>query len=246
MYGFKLRYVKKSVLLLAALIALILAWSDLSRAFFIIFTACAAVAGLIGWLARNAWTQTSEGNYRPAQVATRPRRERKTRAQARARRAEELHPEETVTLSEEREAADIDDVFAALDNQLVGLVPVKSKVEEIASLLLVDRVRNRFGLEAPRPNLHMCFTGDPGTGKTTVALQMADLLSRLGYLEKGHLVTLCATTSSVNSSGKPRRKPGVFSNGPWAESFSSTRLITCTGAMIQGITVRNASTSCSR
>jgi probable Rubsico expression protein CbbX len=121
-------------------------------------------------------------------MATRPRRERKSRAQARARRAEELHPEATVTLSEEREAADIEAVFAALDNQLVGLVPVKSKVEEIASLLLVDRVRNRFGLQAPRPNLHMCFTGDPGTGKTTVALQMADLLSRLGYLEKGHLV----------------------------------------------------------
>jgi probable Rubsico expression protein CbbX len=65
---------------------------------------------------------------------------------------------------------------------------VKKKVEEIASLLLVDRVRHRFGLDAPRPNLHMCFTGDPGTGKTTVALQMADLLFRLGYLEKGHLV----------------------------------------------------------
>ena len=65
---------------------------------------------------------------------------------------------------------------------------MKKKVEEIASLLLVDRVRHRFGLEAPRPNLHMCFTGDPGTGKTTVALKMADLLHRLGYLEKGHLV----------------------------------------------------------
>jgi probable Rubsico expression protein CbbX len=94
----------------------------------------------------------------------------------------------TVTLADERRTADIDDVFTTLDNQLVGLLPVKQKVEEIASLLLVDRVRHRFGLEAPRPNLHMCFTGDPGTGKTTVALQMADLLHRLGYLEKGHLV----------------------------------------------------------
>jgi probable Rubsico expression protein CbbX len=188
MYGLKLRYVKKSVLLLAALIALILAWSDLSHAFFVLITMCAAVLVIGGWLARNAWTQTREDNSRSAQVATRPRRERKSRTRARARRAEELHPEATVTLSQERETADIDDVFAALDNQLVGLVPVKSKVEEIASLLLVDRVRNRFGLEAPRPNLHMCFTGDPGTGKTTVALQMADLLFRLGYLEKGHLV----------------------------------------------------------
>ena len=188
MYGFKLRYVKKSVLLLAALIALIFAWSDLSHAFFTLITMCAAVLVISSWLARNVWTQTREDDSRSAQVATRPRRERKSRAQARARRAEELHPEATVSLSEEREAADIDDVFAALNDQLVGLVPVKRKIEEIASLLLVDRVRNRFGLEAPRPNLHMCFTGDPGTGKTTVALQMADLLSRLGYLEKGHLV----------------------------------------------------------
>jgi AAA+ superfamily predicted ATPase len=151
-------------------------------------TACAAALVMSLWLARNAWAQTNADDCRSARVATRPRRERKSGAQARVRRAQELHPEETVTLSEERETADIEDVFAALNDQLVGLVPVKRKVEEIASLLLVDRVRNRFGLEAPRPNLHMCFTGDPGTGKTTVALQMADLLSRLGYLEKGHLV----------------------------------------------------------
>ncbi|MFZ2043831.1 MAG: AAA family ATPase [Trebonia sp.] len=75
-----------------------------------------------------------------------------------------------------------------LDVELIGLVPVKRKVEEIGSLLLVDRARQRFGLSASRPNLHMCFTGAPGTGKTTVALMMADLLYRLGYLEKGHLV----------------------------------------------------------
>jgi apolipoprotein N-acyltransferase len=119
MYGFKLRYVKKSVLLLAALIALILAWSDLSRAFFILITTFAAVLGISGWLARNAWTQTREDDSRSAQVATRPRRERKSRARARARHAEELHPEATVTLSEERKTADIDDVFVALNDQLV-------------------------------------------------------------------------------------------------------------------------------
>ena len=62
------------------------------------------------------------------------------------------------------------------------------RVEEIGSLLLVDRARQRFGLSASRPNLHMCFTGAPGTGKTTVALMMAELLHRVGYLEKGHLV----------------------------------------------------------
>jgi probable Rubsico expression protein CbbX len=65
---------------------------------------------------------------------------------------------------------------------------VKKKVQEIAALLLVDRARRRFGLDASRPNMHMCFTGPPGTGKTTVALRMADMLHRLGYLEEGHLV----------------------------------------------------------
>jgi probable Rubsico expression protein CbbX len=106
---------------------------------------------------------------------------------ARSRRRAELpHPDATFTLAQE--SAGTEDVLPALDRELVGLFPVKRKVEEIASLLIVDRARRRFGLEAPRPSLHMCFTGPPGTGKTTVALKMADLLFRLGYLEKGHLV----------------------------------------------------------
>jgi probable Rubsico expression protein CbbX len=100
----------------------------------------------------------------------------------------ELGPDATITLAQERKAAGIDDILAALDRELIGLVLVKQHVLEIASLLLVDRARQRFGLEAPRPNLHMCFTGAPGTGKTTVALRMASLLHRLGYLDQGHLV----------------------------------------------------------
>ena len=110
---------------------------------------------------------------------------RPTRAQ---KRSGLLSPDARVTLAAERAEAGVDDVFAALDRDLVGLRPVKQKVEEIAALLMVDRVRHRFGLDAPRPNLHMCFTGPPGTGKTTVALRMADLLRRLGYLETGQLV----------------------------------------------------------
>jgi probable Rubsico expression protein CbbX len=106
----------------------------------------------------------------------------------RNKQPELLHPDATVTLASERAETDVDELFEALDRELVGLVPVKRKIEEISALLLVDRVRQKFGLEAPRPNLHMCFTGAPGTGKTTVALKMADLLHRLGYLEEGHLV----------------------------------------------------------
>jgi probable Rubsico expression protein CbbX len=119
---------------------------------------------------------------RPAAM-TEPARAGRTR-----RRKETLPPDTTITLADERRAAHIDDLFVELDLELVGLVPVKKKVEEVGSLLLVDRARQRFGLSAARPNLHMCFTGAPGTGKTTVALTMADLLRRLGYLPKGHLV----------------------------------------------------------
>jgi len=99
-----------------------------------------------------------------------------------------LPPGATINFAAERQSAGIDEILAALDRDLVGLVPVKTKVQEIAALLLVDRARRRFGLVAPRPSLHMCFTGPPGTGKTTMALRMAELLHRLGYLEQGHLV----------------------------------------------------------
>jgi probable Rubsico expression protein CbbX len=96
----------------------------------------------------------------------------------------------TVDLTAERKAAGIDDLLDTLDRELVGLVPVKRRIEQIAALLLVDRVRERFGLTTARPSLHMSFTGAPGTGKTTVALRMADLLHRVGYLKRGHLVAV--------------------------------------------------------
>ena len=107
---------------------------------------------------------------------------------SRRRKQPLLAEDSTVTLAAARAAAGIDEVFQNLERELIGLVPVKDRVREIGSLLLVDRVRQQFGLLAPRPNLHMCFTGAPGTGKTTVALRMAEMLHRLGYLSGGQLV----------------------------------------------------------
>ncbi|MGH3771615.1 MAG: CbbX protein, partial [Pseudonocardiaceae bacterium] len=106
------------------------------------------------------------------------------------RAAETLPADARVNLAKEREATGIDEVFDSLDADLVGLAPVKTRIREIAALLLVDRARARFGLSTSRPNLHMSFTGSPGTGKTTVAMRMANMLHRLGYLRRGHLVSV--------------------------------------------------------
>ncbi|WP_068115764.1 CbbX protein [Tropicimonas marinistellae] len=96
----------------------------------------------------------------------------------------------TVDLAAEYEASGVDDVLRELDEELVGLEPVKRRIRETAALLLVDRARRNMGLSQDTPTLHMCFTGNPGTGKTTVALKMAGLLHRLGYVRKGHLVSV--------------------------------------------------------
>src|SRR4051794_2252258 len=95
-----------------------------------------------------------------------------------------------INLREELEAVGIEEVLTQLDRELIGLKPVKTRIREIASLLLIERIRKRMGLTSERPTLHMAFTGNPGTGKTTVSLRIASILYRLGYIEKNQLVTV--------------------------------------------------------
>ena len=95
-----------------------------------------------------------------------------------------------IDLRQEFESAGIGEVLEKLDRDLVGLAPVKARIKEIASLLLIERIRTKLELAGGTPTLHMSFTGNPGTGKTTVALRMADILHRLGFVRRGHLVAV--------------------------------------------------------
>jgi probable Rubsico expression protein CbbX len=95
-----------------------------------------------------------------------------------------------VDLREDFQSSGVAEILEELDRELIGLAPVKQRIRETAALLLVHRAREKLGLAHETPTLHMSFTGNPGVGKTTVALKMASLLHRLGYVRKGHLVSV--------------------------------------------------------
>ncbi len=100
-------------------------------------------------------------------------------------------PDDTpVNLQDELRSSNVQEVLDKLDRELIGLLPVKTRIRETAALLLVDRVRKKMQLSAASPTLHMSFTGNPGTGKTTVALRMAEILHRLEYVRTGQLITV--------------------------------------------------------
>ena len=99
-------------------------------------------------------------------------------------------PGGTVDLQAILQEANVPHVLEELDRELIGLAPVKQRIREIAAFLVVTRARKQLGLESAAPSLHMSFTGNPGTGKTTVALRMASILHRLGYVRKGHLISV--------------------------------------------------------
>ena len=95
-----------------------------------------------------------------------------------------------INLQEEYAKTEIAKLLNLLDEELIGLAPVKARIREIAALLLIDKLRKNLGITTNSPGLHMSFTGSPGTGKTTVGLKMADILFQLGYVKNGHLLTV--------------------------------------------------------
>jgi hypothetical protein len=111
-------------------------------------------------------------------------------AQAPTKLTREDHSAGARSVGEVLEGSQVEAVLQELDRDLVGLVPVKARIHDIAALLVIDKLRVNLGLNSQAPSLHMCFSGNPGTGKTTVASRMAQILYRLGFVRKGHLVSV--------------------------------------------------------
>src|SRR2546428_348335 len=123
-------------------------------------------------------------------------------------------PPSAVDLGAAYRGSNIERVLEELEGELVGLAPVKRRIREIAALLLIARLREEQGLTTEKPTLHMSFTGRPGTGKTTVALEMAKILQQLGYVKKGHLVVATRDDLVGQYVGHTRASRGAPTRGP--------------------------------
>ena len=140
----------------------------------------------------------------PPRRSSRERGARSARSTRRRRRRRTGFPTRaTVDVDTEKKESRSDEILDKLDKELIGLKPVKQRIREVADLLVVDRLRQKFGIESTRPTLHMSFTGSPGTGKTTVAWRMAELLD----LAKGHLVDVTRDDWSASTSATPPPRP---------------------------------------
>ena len=95
-----------------------------------------------------------------------------------------------INLQKEYKNTQIKRILNNLNKDLIGLKPIKSRIQEIAALLLIDKVKTKLGIKTVNPGLHMSFTGNPGTGKTLIGFKMADILYQLEYINKGHLLSV--------------------------------------------------------